>query len=92
MNINKLATEIYNTCQEYKNCDGSIKVSKASNKQYDVYHAFGSNVAAYEGDSAQDAFDRVVYSINLIDIDWKRPLKKYIIEELRNIKKEIETE
>lgn len=92
MNINKLASEIYSMCHDYRNCDGRIKVSKNDMKGFDVYHSFGSDVAAYLGDSAQKAFDRVIFSIDLREIDWHKPLKGYIVQELRRIREEEEVD
>lgn len=92
MNINKVATEISQMCQEYRNCDGAIKASLNTSGGVTVYQAYGSTAIAYEGDNAQKAFDRVIFSINLNDIDWKQPLRKYIVEELRAVKKEMKEE
>ena len=83
VNIRKTAKAIYEECKAYKNADGRIKASLRDDGKVDVYHAFGSTVQAYEGDSAQKAFDRVIFSIDLHEIDWDRPLLKYIEIELK---------
>lgn len=83
MNVRKLAKEIYDACRDFKNADGCITVSKTPSGKYDVYHTYGNTAQGYEGDSGDTAFARVVYSIDLNEIDWKQPLLKYIEEELK---------
>lgn len=78
-------------CYEYRNADGKIKVSRRDDDGgLNVYHSYGDSTvaAAYPGDSAQMAFDRVIFSIDLQQIDWNKPLKKYIVSQLKEIKKE----
>ncbi len=89
MNVRKLAKEIYDTCRDYKGNDDRILVSVTPAGTYDVYHEFGNSVAAYEGDNANTAFARVIFSIELNEIDWKQPLLKFIEEELRRTKNEM---
>jgi len=88
MNVTKLASEIYTACYQYRRCDGRIKVSKRDDGHFDIYHSYGTDVIAYQGDSAKEESDRVIFTIALSEINWNRPLKKYIIQELKEVKKE----
>lgn len=86
MNVRKVAKEIFDVCKALKNIDGNIKASLMDDGRVIVYHAFGSTVQGDQGDNAQKAFDRVIYSIELREIDWKQPLLKYIEQELKEVK------
>lgn len=83
LNVKKAAKEIYDECKAYRNAGGAIVASRTDSGKVDVYHVFGTSAAGYQGDSAQKAFDRIIYRIELNEIDWTKPLLKFIQEELR---------